>query len=301
MLMRKCEKQIWAQLLAEVDIIIHNAWKVNFHHQLESFEQEHIRGVRRFIDWSLASQRHPHIFFVSSISSVASWTACNPNQGSVPEAPMVDYSVCQNFGYGESKHVSERILQIAAQRSGVPASILRVGQVAGPTTKNGGIWNVHEYLPALIQTSKAIGRIPDSYHVIDWIPVDILARIIVDIAQTGGASGEPLIFNLVNPKTTEWSSFVDAIRKYFAPTHLEAVSLPKWIDLLKEVDSNDANELASKPAVKILEFYEQAASAAAEPRQTFETKNGITNSKTMADLEPINEGLMDLWLSQWNF
>jgi nucleoside-diphosphate-sugar epimerase len=50
---------------------------------------------------------------------------------------MDDYSVAQDFGYGESKHVSERILQIAKARSGVPASVLRVGQVAGPTTING--------------------------------------------------------------------------------------------------------------------------------------------------------------------
>lgn len=67
--------------MANVDIIIHNAWKVNFHHSLASFEQEHIRSVRRFVDWNLVSKKHPHIFYVSSISSVAYWTARNPNKG----------------------------------------------------------------------------------------------------------------------------------------------------------------------------------------------------------------------------
>ena len=285
-----------------MDAIIHNAWKVNFHHHLESFEKEHISGVRHFIDWSLTGKKHAHIFYVSSISSVASWTTLNPGKGPVPEAPMSDYSIPQTFGYGESKHVSERILQIAAERSGVSASILRVGQVAGPSTMNGGIWNVHEYLPALVQTSKAIGRIPDSYHVIDWIPVDTLAAIIVDIVHTETSTKESRIFNLVNPKDAEWRTFVDAVRKYFGTsTQLEPIPLEDWNALLRKVDQNDATELAKKPAVKILEFYERAADAAAETRQTYATANGVACSKTMADMAPISEELMELWLKQWNF
>lgn len=268
---------------------------------MESFEQEHIRGLRRFIDWSLASKKHPHVFFVSSISSVASWSAKNPGAGPVPEEPMTDYTVAQNFGYGESKHVSERIMQIAAQRSGVPATILRVGQVAGPTDFDGGVWNIHEYLPALIQTSKAIRQIPDSYHVIDWIPVDTLASIIVDIAHSGHASHKSLIFNLINPKDTEWRTFVQAIQNYFGKTKLKPISLPAWIDVLKEVDQDDAKQLATMPAVKILEFYELAALGASRERQMYATGNGIKCSKTMANLAPISPALMDTWLTQWNF
>ncbi|KAK4994905.1 hypothetical protein LTR66_005174, partial [Elasticomyces elasticus] len=291
----------WTTLLANVDVIIHNAWKVNFHHQMESFEQEHIRGVHRFIDWSLSSKRHPHIFFVSSISSVAAWTARNPGQGPVPESPMSDYSIAQNFGYGESKHVSERILQIAVERSGVPASILRVGQVAGPTTQNGGVWNVHEYLPALVQTSKTIGYVPDSYHVIDWTPVDTLASIIVDIVHGGHASKESLIFNLVNPKDSEWHTFVQAVQKHFSTANLNTISLPEWIEILRKVDPNDSKQLAAMPAAKILEFYELAAQAASRTRQRYATENGVANSRTMAELAPISPELMDLWLTQWDF
>jgi len=129
----------FTELMNEVNIIIHNAWKVDFNHSLDSFEAVHIRGVRNFVDWSIVSKQHPHIFFVSSISSVGNWTA--HHKGPVPESPLNDFNVAQVLGYGESKHVSERILQIANARSGVSASILRVGQVAGPLTVNGTEWH----------------------------------------------------------------------------------------------------------------------------------------------------------------
>lgn len=40
------------ELTSSVDIIIHNAWKVDFNYSLESFKPVHIRGVCNLIDWS---------------------------------------------------------------------------------------------------------------------------------------------------------------------------------------------------------------------------------------------------------
>ena len=141
------------KMTAEVEVIIHNAWKVNFNHQLESFEPEHIRSVRNLVDWSRNSDRHPRILFVSSLSSVSQWSL--HHTGPVPETPIHDYEVAQALGYGESKHVAERILQEAAMRSGVPVGLLRVGQIAGSTKASGTLWDKAEYLPALIQSSLA--------------------------------------------------------------------------------------------------------------------------------------------------
>lgn len=53
---------------------------------------------------------------------------------SVPEFRIEDSSVVLPPGYGESKHVSERIYLEASRRSHVPTIVYRVGQIAGPTT-----------------------------------------------------------------------------------------------------------------------------------------------------------------------
>ena len=74
------------ELITAVDIIIHNAWKVDFNHSLESFEPVHIQGVRNLIDWSIHSSRHPHIIFLSSISSVANWKRFHRDEP-VPKRP----------------------------------------------------------------------------------------------------------------------------------------------------------------------------------------------------------------------
>ncbi|KAI9818373.1 MAG: putative NRPS-like protein biosynthetic cluster [Pycnora praestabilis] len=297
-------ESIYQELIRNVNAIVHNAWKVNFNHQLPSFEAEHIRGVRHFIDWSIASPLHPHILFVSSISSVANWSSINPSAGAVPEKPMSDYSVAQALGYAESKHVAERILEISHTRSGVPASTLRVGQVAGPTSPTGGVWNRHEFLPAMIQTSKEIGRVPATMQEIDWIPVDSMARIVVDLAHTGVRTGTPRVFHLVNPNIIPWSTFVSAIKSYYASeAAIEAVPLSEWIKILKHVDASDAQELARKPSVKILDFYEDIEEATREGsvRQAFETGNGVQCSSTMKALGPVDKGLMNIWLKQWSF
>lgn len=160
----------YAILLQEVDTIIHNAWKVNFNHQVEAFENPHIQGVRRLIDFSIESEKNAHIHFISSISTIEGYS---PEKGpSIPEITFTDPTVALRQGYGESKHVSERICASASARCGVPTSIHRVGQIGGPTTKK-GMWNKQEWVPSLVATSKTIKQIPFSLGSVSvqWVPV----------------------------------------------------------------------------------------------------------------------------------
>jgi nucleoside-diphosphate-sugar epimerase len=160
----------YQELLGSVDTIIHNAWKVDFNHSVDSFEDPHIQGVRRFIDFSLSSRSNAHLHFISSIGTVGAWTA---EMGApIPEEPMEDIAVVLPQGYGESKHIAERICVEASKRSNVPTSVYRVGQIAGPTSARGQ-WNPQEWLPTIIATSKAMGKIPNRLGstAVDWVPV----------------------------------------------------------------------------------------------------------------------------------
>ena len=82
-----------------VDVIVHNAWKVDFNQALASFE-DHLRGTRSFIDWSITGAKQPRVVFMSSNSSVANWPQIN-GHGPVPSAPETDYRVASRMGYGE--------------------------------------------------------------------------------------------------------------------------------------------------------------------------------------------------------
>lgn len=153
--------------LKKTDIIIHNSWKVNFNHGVEAFEDTHIMGVRRLVDFSLESPNHPHIHFISSVGTIL-----KPGTTIPVEAPFEEPESVMLQGYAESKFVSERICALASSFSGVPTTIHRVGQIAGPTTEH-GLWNKQEWLPSLLATSKTLGMVPTELGnmSVDWIPV----------------------------------------------------------------------------------------------------------------------------------
>jgi thioester reductase-like protein len=292
-------------LKENVDVIIHNAWKVDFNHPLSSFEVVHIHGVRHLIDWSLASRRHPRIYFVSSVSSVGNWAALRGASMPVPEEIQTDHDVAMHQGYGESKHVAEGILAGAAERAGVPCTILRIGQIAGPL-EGKGMWNEREWVPSLIRTSRAMGLLPDRLPGIDWIPVDRLSLIILELIHAGSGgpdnhnSGEDTIqvFNLVNPHVTEWSDLISPILKRFGPS-LKIVPLRQWIQGLR---GTGAGELEEKPAAKIIEFFEGMEGAVERGLENrYVTANGEGASGTMKGLEGVSGGWMDIWLRQWGF
>lgn len=114
-----------SELIENVDMIVHNAWKVDFNQTLASFE-DHLRGTRSIIDWSINSPKRPRIVFISSVSSVAQWPKLY-GRGLVPDAPLLNCRIASNMGYGESKLVAENILGVAHFRAGVPVTIMRVG------------------------------------------------------------------------------------------------------------------------------------------------------------------------------
>ena len=175
---------VYRYLLDNITHIIHNAWEVNFNHPLSSFETPHILGIRQLIDFSARSAKGARIFFISSISSAMNWSL--NHMGPVPERIVDDTSAPLPMGYAQSKYVAERLLDQATRIAGIPTTICRVGQVAGPVKTHGvgGVWNKSEWLPSLISSSKYLGMIPESLgpnDMIDWVPVDILSKILVDL------------------------------------------------------------------------------------------------------------------------
>jgi NAD(P)-dependent dehydrogenase (short-subunit alcohol dehydrogenase family) len=162
---------MYRKLLEEVNVVIHNAWKVDFNQSLASFHLM-IKGVRSLIDFASQTRYCAHLFFVSSISSIGAW---NPSMGqiSAPEGPVHSPDAALKQGYAESKHVAERLCYAASDKVGIPITVLRVGQIAGPTTRLGR-WNPREWVPALVQSSISLGQIPStmgSANEINWIPI----------------------------------------------------------------------------------------------------------------------------------
>ncbi|KAH6896630.1 putative NRPS-like enzyme [Thelonectria olida] len=282
------------ELLQTVDRVIHNAWPVNFNLGVKSFEPQ-IRGVRHLVDFSAAAARTVPIVFLSSIGTAAAWTMNGP----VPEEPLEDLTLAR-MGYGQSKLIGSLILDAAA-RHGVPAVSIRVGQIAGPKGSK-GVWNRQEFLPSLIASSAHLGALPDHLgpnQVIDWIPIEDVADIVLDLAgvavqlPTSAMSG---YFHAVNPVATKWSDLVPVIKECYGIR--EETTLEDWIARLESAPDADVHK---NPGVKLLDTYRGmlAAHQAGQKHVVFSMQRTKTRSPTVGRLSGITTDLMRNWCEQW--
>lgn len=289
----------YTEMLDTVDTIIHNAWRVDFNITVDSFGDVHIRSVRRFVDFSLHSQQHAHIHFVSSVATIGAWKAIHGP--AVASEPIETTDVVLPQGYGESKHIGERICLAASRRTGVPTTVHRIGQIAGPTTAK-GLWSRQEWFPTIITTSKALGKVPDTLGSmpVDWIPVDSLASIMLDLIATRRDTAPDTrcaVFNLVNPSVTSWDTLLPAIEATYS---IQPIPLSEWISELEKIESPTAEDIIVMPALKLLDFYRGLAEGGAlsVPIDVGKTKEA---SQTMKELKAVSGGLMANWMRQWDF
>ena len=277
--------------------MIHIAWKVDFNQALGSFA-ENIQSVQTLAEWSSSSLHRPRIIFISSVSSVGPWRPSLNDGNGIPEAYTDDFGACMSIGYSESKHLAERLLHRAATEGDVPITILRAGQIGGSSTSLQARWTQRELVPSLLRTSQSIGLIPSDLPDVDWIPVDIAAKIAAELIwndMNTTTSHERRYYHIVNPCPVPWRSFLPSLKEHCAP-NADLVPLSQWVKKLNSFDAANANDLASKPALKMASFFALIASSG--PTTGYQTSNSRQASRTMADLQPVSASLMQKWMTQ---
>lgn len=185
------EADDYQRLMEEVTCVVHSAWDLNFNYPCEKFVNLHISGVRYLLNLCLESKYDAHFLFISTVSAVLGQHIVQDNV--ISEEVPSDWSSSQTTGYAQSKLVAEKMINKAALQSGLRAIICRVGQVAGPSTDQ-GIWSKREWIPSLVASSIRLRKLPDSLvseDLVDWIPVDLVAQIIVEILDGFGPFSRP--------------------------------------------------------------------------------------------------------------
>jgi thioester reductase-like protein len=295
------EKGVYERLLAEVDRVIHNQWPVNFNMPIESFEP-HIRGVRNLVNFSCKAAKRVPIVFISSIATVSAWK----KSVSVPEESLRDLNISSG-GYGQSKLISSLILEKASEISGVPVEIIRVGQIAGPSSKR-GLWNRQEWLPSIIASSVYLGLLPDSLgqmSTVDWTPIEGIANFVL---EASGVTCNVLVkdingyFHGINPAKTQWKSLVEAVKEFYGGRIKKLVGFDEWVNALENSQAK-AEDISRNPGVKLLDTYKAWVTAANEGQGyvAMDTSRTTNRSKTMREMPAITPELMENWCRQWQF
>ncbi|KAF2116461.1 hypothetical protein BDV96DRAFT_574148 [Lophiotrema nucula] len=288
------------ELKGSLTTVIHSAWAVNFNLGVRSFEDYHIKGISNLVKLCLSVERDrpANFFFCSSISAAAG----TPLPATIAEAPIEKLDHAQNMGYARSKLVAERIVQAAAETTGMTAKVLRIGQIVGDTEK--GIWNNTEAIPLMIQSAKTVGALPALDETPSWLPVDIVAKIVIDISTIRSSSppstelqDSSTVFHIQNPRLFDWTQdLLPALRS--AGLQFETVSQSEWVRRLRESNSDPVQN----PTVKLLDFFAEKYDNEKPGRKglVFETRKTEAASVTLSGgFDVIGSGLIGKIVQEW--
>lgn len=301
------EEGTYRQVVASASLILHVQWAVNFNLSLSTFEP-HVQGVKNLIALAVEAPLNATLVFASSIAATQNWTMLNPGLP-VPEDVVHDAAVAAGSGYGESKWVSENLLEMAAQKSRITTRIIRLGQLAG-AINTPSVWNTDEWFPSLVLSSLRLGVMPQEIStipVVDFVPVDRAAAILLEIGlQRAGpeAQGHQL-FNLVNPHPVMLSLIFSKIAATLNPSP-KLVEYGEWFAALKTASEKQPLSMEALPAVKLLDFFEHMGNV--KGVDMTQASDGVRYSTTklqdlgsqMRGLEAVNSSSVDHWLSGWN-
>lgn len=288
------DDEAFQDLKEHCDVVIHNAWKVDFNQNFTAFK-DNLSSVQALANLSLSSSRRPRVVFISSTSSVGPWGPAIQEGAIVHEKAVTESNAPLEMGYAESKYVAERLLDVAASQHGLPVSILRIGQVAGSTRMEDPQWLGRDLVVSMLKTSRSLGKVPADLPEVDWIPIDTLSKIVVEIVlrRNQDTQRSSSYYNLVNPCPVAWNVFVPTVLEFCGP-NAKAVPLSEWVQTLRTENQMDAGQLGSMPALSLLYFF--TLLEARGPVAKYETSASQQASPTMARLAPVDDNVMRLWL-----
>ncbi|KAE8269789.1 hypothetical protein A4X09_0g2553 [Tilletia walkeri] len=212
-------------------VIVHCAWMVNFALSLSSFEQDCIAPLGDLLSLYQTSPNPRKFIFCSSLASILA--------GPPPyiETSSNNIETAGSTGYGQSKWVAEQICARSCNGSIGDLVIARVGQLCGDIEH--GIWNETEAYPLLVRTATEVGCLPSTGPSIDWLPVDIAANALVEIAladRSDSKTSTPRYLHIAVPPHVprpSWKAFVDWL-KQSSELDFELVSKEEWLDTVRK-------------------------------------------------------------------
>lgn len=157
-----------------------------------------------------------------------------------------------------------------------------------------------------------------SLDVVNWVPVDLLSEIILELAgvveptfpdkMSGKTnSTEVAIYHAVNPNAVQWATLAPTVADLIGIEPSNIVSWSQWVDSLRLSAPEDAS-LEVNPGLKLLDFFESLGSAGPQRQKQngdarammplLATEVSAARSKTLSSLAPVGTEWMALWVKQ---
>ncbi|RAL16033.1 acetyl-CoA synthetase-like protein [Aspergillus homomorphus CBS 101889] len=312
------QHEILTQLQQTATLVIHNAWPVNFNLPLASFKP-HLQGVVNLLNFTTRSVQCRQLFLLSSVSSIFGHRTEQPSP--IPETVIETTTPAPN-GYANSKYIAEHLLAHAAHQQGKRTphyTFARIGQVAG-AVRAAGRWNPTEWFPCLVRSARHLHALPDTLgdtlDRIDWVPVDLLADILIDLALRGAENNQNAgvqVFHPVNLHAQPWNAIRPVVAKALATDKesIETVPLRKWVQLVRQDMETATNRgqgvgeedmqvrLERNPAARLLGFFEGLLATTSEDTTILETERTAEVSEKLRAVDGVKAEWLEKWMAEW--
>ncbi|MEU8581024.1 amino acid adenylation domain-containing protein [Streptomyces abikoensis] len=223
-----------AELSGSLDLIVHNAARVNFLYPYEELRSANVEGTRRVVQ--LAAPRRVPVHFISTVAVVAGFGTAGVDK--VDEDMPLAHADGLTMGYAESKWVAEEVLRRAAE-AGLPVAVHRPYEVTGDRVT--GACNTETAICSLFKTIAETGLAPDIELPMDFVPVDHLAEAVVHIATRRPAGWR--VHHLINPRPAMLSDVLDRMRA--AGFAIRTLPYDQWVgELVRHVARNPKSATA---------------------------------------------------------
>jgi len=185
----------YTRLSEEIDIIYHNGSVVDFIKPYRALKNGNVGGTEEVLRLACVNRIQPVVY----VSTVALFNNPSTNESRSPtriaEAFVQGCARPPLGGYAQSKWVAERLMAIASSR-GLPVCVVRPGEIAGSSET--GHLNDADILSILLRAMVGMHCLPELETSVDFIPVDLLSRLIVRIASRPESIGR--VYNMVHPE-----------------------------------------------------------------------------------------------------
>lgn len=165
-----------------------------------------------------------------------------------------------------------------------------------------------EWVPSLIASAKYMSCVPGDMGpvgVVDWVPVNVLGRVIVELGCGDSVEGKAAFCHIQNPKGRAWKepmpSLVEGLQQN-GKKGIEVANLKTWVDKLEACAADENVDLERDSAVKLQPFFQDLRDQAfyfPKARSViWDTKNTIKKTPTLASLAAGKKEWLDLWMKQ---
>ncbi|KAL3432035.1 putative polyketide synthase [Aspergillus tetrazonus] len=297
------DEETYGHLVANVTHIIHNAFPVNGLRTLQQNEPQ-FTIQRNLVDLAAAASVSHHqasnfkvtFQFISSLSAVGMYPSTHGGEIRVPEAPLDIDSSLPN-GYGGAKIICERILHetLGQHPDRFRSMTVRLGQLSG--SRKTGYWNHMEVLGFLFKSAQTLRSLPDVDGFLTWLPLEDATATLADLLLRDDDS-EPThpVYHVDNPIHKPWKEMTHILADALDIPAKNIIPLDEWLRRVRAFPGEDPWD---NPADKAMDFFEHKFEHMSCGGVTLATDNARKHSSTLANVQPVNAELVQLYLRVW--